>query len=262
MLTVLSPAKTLNLEPQKQTKKFTQPVFLEEAKSLVDTLQKMSQKKLGALMSISENLAELNHQRYSDWTTPFTIENAKQSVLTFNGDVYDGLNAAEFKAADLKFAQDHLRMLSGLYGILRPLDLMQAYRLEMGTDLKTRKGKNLYDFWGTRITDAINAEMESHTHPILVNLASNEYFKSVQTKQLVGSVVSPVFKEVKDGKSRTIALFAKRARGRMAAWMIKNRINAPKDLTEFNEDGYKFLAKESDEKRLVFSRKQPPPVNS
>ena len=226
MLTVLSPAKSLNLESQKQTSRFSTPEFLDEAEALIKKLRRMSKKSLRELMGISEELAELNYERFNQWSRPFTTENAKQAALMFNGDVYQGLQAEQFKARDLAFAQDHLRILSGLYGVLRPLDLMQAYRLDTE----------------------------------LVNLASNEYFKSVKARLLTGPVITPVFKEIKDGKSRTIALFAKQARGRMAAWIIHNRIDQPDQLRDFNLDGYEFQADASTADKLTFSRPQPPPV--
>lgn len=260
MLTVLSPAKSLNLEPQKQTSKYSTPEFLEEAETLVKKLKRMSRKSLSDLMDISDDLAELNHGRFNEWSCPFTTDNAKQAVLTFNGDVYQGLQASQFKARDLAFAQDHLRILSGLYGVLRPLDLMQAYRLEMGTSLTTRQGKSLYDFWGDKITEALKSDLAKQKQQALVNLASNEYFKSVIPKLLGCPVITPVFKEIKDGKSRTIALFAKQARGRMAAWIILNRIDTPEKLTEFNLDGYEYQPDESKADKLTFSRPQPPPV--
>jgi cytoplasmic iron level regulating protein YaaA (DUF328/UPF0246 family) len=260
MLTVLSPAKSLNLEPQKQTSKYSQPEFLDEAETLVKKLKRMSRKSLSELMSISDDLAELNHDRYQQWSRPFSTENAKQAILIFAGDVYQGLQASQFKARDFAFAQDHLRILSGLYGVLRPLDLMQAYRLEMGTSLNSRRGKSLYDFWGDKITESLKSDLAKQKHRALVNLASNEYFKSVKPRQLDCPVITPVFKEIKDGKSRTIALFAKQARGRMAAWITQNRIDAPEELTGFNLDGYEYQPDESLADKLTFSRPQPPPV--
>lgn len=260
MLAVLSPAKSLNLEAQKQTSKFSQPEFLDEAETLVKKLRRMSRKSLSNLMGISADLADLNHARFAEWSRPFSTENAKQAVLTFNGDVYQGLQATRFKARDLAYAQDHLRILSGLYGLLRPLDLMQAYRLEMGTSLATPRGKTLYHFWGEKIAAKIEEELSTHKQNVLVNLASNEYFKSVKPGLLSGRIITPVFKEVKDGKSRIIALFAKQARGKMAGWMILNRIDKPEELTQFNVDQYKYNAKESTDAKLVFTRPQPPPV--
>ncbi len=260
MLTVISPAKSLDLTPQKKTSKFTQPDFLNESEHLAKKLRQMSQKELGKLMGISQKLSELNHQRYAQWSTPFTPDNAKQAILTFNGDVYTGLAATTFLARDFTFAQKHLRILSGLYGTLKPLDLMQPYRLEMGTKLSTQQGKTLYDFWGNKITVALNKELATHKQRVLINLASNEYFKSVKIKELDARIIAPVFKEIKEGKSRTIALFAKKARGRMAAWIIQNRVESPKELTKFNADGYEFQKDESTEEKFIFVRPQPSPA--
>lgn len=260
MLTVLSPAKSLDLESQTQTTKFSTPELLDESELLIKKLKRMSKKSLSELMGISENLADLNHKRFAQWKRPFNTKNAKQAILTFSGDVYQGLEASQFKARDLAFAQDHLRILSGLYGVLRPLDLMQAYRLEMGTSLKTSRGTSLYDFWGEKITNSINEDLSNQKQKTLVNLASNEYFKVIKPRLLTGTVITPVFKEIKAGKSRTIALFAKQARGKMAAWIIKNRIDKPEQLTKFHVGGYEYVADESKADKLVFARPQPPPV--
>ncbi len=260
MLTVLSPAKSLDLESQTQTSKFSTPELLDESEQLIKKLKRMSKKSLSELMGISENLADLNHKRFAQWKRPFNTENAKQAILTFSGDVYQGLEASQFKARDLTFAQDHLRILSGLYGVLRPLDLMQAYRLEMGTSLKTSRGTSLYDFWGEKITNSINEDLSNQKQKSLVNLASNEYFKAIKPRLLTGTVITPVFKEIKAGKSRTIALFAKQARGKMAAWIIQNRIDKPEQLTKFHVGGYEYVADESKADKLVFARPQPPPV--
>jgi len=259
MLILLSPAKTLNLSPQRQTKKQTEPRFLDDAEILVKKLRGMSKKTLGRLMDISPELAELNHDRYAAWSQPFTTENAKQAILTFDGEVYTGLNAEQFRSGDLAFAQKHLRILSGLYGILRPFDLMQPYRLEMGTKLPTRRGKTLYDFWGERITDAIRDDLSSINSSLMINLASNEYFKAVKPKRLDVCVVAPVFKEIKAGKSRTIATFAKQARGRMAAWLVRERITDPAAILSFSETGYEYVADESTADKPVFARPQPAP---
>ncbi len=259
MLILLSPAKTLDLSPQQQTQTFTEPQFPDDAQQLIKKLRGLSMKALGELMGISSDLARLNRDRYAEWSLPFTPQNAKQAVLTFDGEVYTGLAASSFRAADLKFAQSHLRILSGLYGVLRPLDLMQAYRLEMGTRLATRRGKDLYDFWGDRISQSINADLAQQKHRVLVNLASQEYFKAVRPQQVDGRVVAAVFREIKAGKSRTIATFAKQARGRMAAWIIRNRIVDPADLNQFDEAGYQYVAAESTADAIVFSRPQPPP---
>jgi len=260
MLTVLSPAKSLDCSAQTQVSKCTEPAFLDEADILVNKLRRLSRRALGELMGISEDLSELNHQRYQEWARPFTTKNAKQAVLTFNGEVYSGLEAESFRARDFTFAQNHLRILSGLYGALRPLDLIQPYRLEMGTKLTTRRGKTLYDFWGERITNSLNETLADHQQRVLVNLASNEYFKSVKPRLLTGEVITPIFKEIKAGKSRTFATFAKKARGRMAGWIIRHRVDSPKKLADFGEDGYEFVADESTETELVFARPQPPPV--
>jgi hypothetical protein len=261
MLTVISPAKSLDYDSPVPVSKSSQPDLLDDAELLVRKLRQLSKKKLRELMGISEPLAALNHARYADWSRPFTAENARQAVLAFSGDVYLGLEAATFRAADFTFAQDHLRIVSGLYGILRPLDLMQAYRLEMGTRLKTRRGKTLYEFWGERITDAINSTLADHSDNTLINLASNEYFKSVKKRNLPGRVVTPVFREIKDGKSRTIATFAKQARGRMVSWMMRNRIDQPENLCGFDADGYEFMPDESTKDTLIFARPQPPSVS-
>ncbi len=261
MLTILSPAKSLDILPQKKTSKFTLPDFLDDSEILVAKLKKMSPKKLGNLMGISQKLSELNHQRYADWSLPFTTENAKQAILTFTGDVYVGLEATNWKAADFTYSQKHLRILSGLYGTLRPLDLMQPYRLEMGTKLSIKRHQSLYDFWGNKITTALEEELATHQQQVLVNLASNEYFKSVKPKLLNAKVITPIFKEIKAGKSRTIALFAKQARGRMAAWIIRNRVESSTELKQFNATGYEYQPDESTEDKFVFTRPQPPPVS-
>ncbi len=262
MLILLSPAKTLDLSPQRQTKTFTEPAFLDDAEQLVRKLRGLSQKKLAALMGVSDDLARLNRERFAEWSLPFTTENAKQAVLTFDGEVYTGLQAKTFRAADLKFAQKHLRILSGLYGILRPLDLMQPYRLEMGTKLATRRGKDLYDFWGDRIRGALQADLAEQKQRVVVNLASQEYFKAAQPAKLDARVVAAAFREIKNGKSRMIATFAKPARGRMAAWIIQNRITDPAELVNFAEEGYQYVPAESSDDELVFSRPQPPPVRA
>ena len=262
MLTVLSPAKSLDFTPQKQVSKSTVPGFLDEAEILVKRLRRISRRALGELMGISDDLSQLNHQRYQEWTRPFTTHNAKQAILAFNGEVYAGFDAKSLRTRDFAFAQNHLRILSGLYGALRPLDLIQPYRLEMGTKLTTRGKKTLYDFWGEKITNSLNETLADHRQCILVNLASNEYFKSVTPRLLTGQVITPIFREIKGGKSRILATFAKKARGRMAAWIIRHRIENPEKLAGFGEDGYGFVADESTESELVFARPQPPPVGT
>jgi len=207
-------------------------------------------------MKLSLKLAELNFDRYETWKPKCTEKNAKQSILAFQGDVYQGLDAASLSAAELKFAQQHLRILSGLYGILRPLDLMQPYRLEMGTKLKTTRGNNLYDFWGSTITEGLNKQLKKLKTDTLINLASNEYFKSVKPKELDAEIITPAFKEFKNGDYKMIGIYAKRARGLMSRYIIQNKLTNPEDLKDFHEEGYKFNSKLSKGNNWVFTRKQ------
>jgi len=256
MLIVISPAKTLDYETPARTRKFTQPDFLDRSQALIDILRKQSAPKLEKLMTISSNLAELNKQRYIDWHTPFTPDTAKQAMLAFKGDVYTGLEAETFSSRDVDWAQKHLRILSGLYGLLRPLDLMQPYRLEMGTSLKTPQGGNLYQFWDTQITEALNRQLASIKSHTLVNLASNEYFKSVKPKLLDAEVITPAFRDWKNGEYKMIGFFAKKARGSMSAWIIRNRINKAAELADFDLDGYHYDQESSTEQQPVFLRRQ------
>ena len=256
MIAILSPAKTLDYSPQTFCNTHTQPDFLYDSQELIDVLKKMSKAKVGSLMNISDKLATLNMQRYKDWSLPFDTDNAKQSLLAFKGDVYHGFDCDQWKAADFKFAQSHLRILSGLYGLLRPLDLMQPYRLEMGTHLKTKRGNNLYDFWGGKITDALNAAAKESKSKALVNLASIEYSNSVQLASIDVPIVTPVFKDCKNGKYKIISFFAKKARGMMANYMIRNRIKKPSDLTGFDVAGYYFDPDSSDERTMTFLREE------
>ncbi|MAT15970.1 MAG: peroxide stress protein YaaA, partial [Planctomyces sp.] len=225
-------------------------------------LKKLSARKLKGLMSISDDLAELNRERYQIWSTPFTTENSSPALLTFKGDVYLGLKAETFNKTNLKYAQQHVRILSGLYGVLRPLDLMQPYRLEMGTDLAIGRAKNLYDFWGSDLTEALNTALDESGSPVIVNLASNEYFKAVRPRELNGDVVTPVFKEEKGGKLRVLAMFAKQARGMMVNHIVKHKVNDVDGLKEFDQAGYTFDEKLSKPNELVFVRPQPAPVSS
>ena len=204
------------------------------------------------------NIAKLNTDRYQSFKTPFTPKNAKQAIFAFKGDVYSGIDIEEYSDADLEYAQKHLRILSGLYGCLRPLDLIQPYRLEMKTKLHNVRGENLYQFWGDRITDELNKALEKQKQPVLVNLASNEYFKSVKPKQLKGRLLNINFKETKDGKTRVVAIFAKRARGMMTDYILRNRIEKPEDIKKFKQGGYRFRKELSDEKQWTFVRPQPP----
>jgi cytoplasmic iron level regulating protein YaaA (DUF328/UPF0246 family) len=254
MLAVVSPAKKLDTDTIGRQLPFTQPSLLDDTEQLMVTTKRLKAKDLRALMGISEKLAELNHARFQAFETPFTEDNAKAAALMFNGDTYTGLDASSLSDTDLTWAQDHLAILSGLYGILRPLDLIQPYRLEMGTRLKTRRGPSLYAFWGDRICRQIENQLQSHTNPTLVNLASNEYFKSVQAKTLQGSVLTPAFKEMRDGKAKMISFMAKRARGMMARYIIENRIDEPEALKEFTMGGYEYAPSMSDESTWTFIR--------
>ncbi len=256
MLILISPAKTLDFDTPAKTKINTMPDYLSDSQELIDGLQKLSAKKISSLMDISDKLSELNHDRFQTWQRPFTADNAKQAILAFQGDVYLGLEAETFSAADFKFAQQHLRILSGLYGLLRPLDLMQPYRLEMGTLFKNNRGKDLYAFWGDKITNEINKVIEQDKSPTIINLASIEYFKSVQPKLLKAEVITPHFKDYKNGQYKMISFFAKKARGMMTAYIIKNRLTKVEDLKDFDTAGYKFSGKDSTEKELVFLRKE------
>lgn len=256
MLVVISPAKTLDFETPWKLKNISQPDFLLESQLLIDQLQKLSATKIGELMSISEKLAILNAERFLNWHLPFTPENAKPALLAFRGDVYTGLDADSFSVKDRNFAQKHLRILSGLYGVLRPLDLIQAYRLEMGTGFKNNRGKNLYEFWGDKITEHFNSEFSNQQKPTLINLASNEYWSVVKPAKLQADVITPIFKDEKNGQYKTISFFAKKARGMMAAYVIKNQIKNPEDLKAFDSEGYAFNTKMSKENEWVFLRKE------
>ena len=260
MLTILSPAKNLDLEPLSGALPSSTPVFLKDTAVLSKRCKQLSTNSLKKLMSISDKLATLNHQRFQD----FQIESpaGKQAALTFNGDVYRGLDAATLSPQDHVFANDHLAILSGLYGLLRPLDLIQPYRLEMGTRLNNTRGKNLYAFWGKRISTQINTVTQSHSDPTLVNLASGEYFKAIQSNHLQVPVVTPVFKEEWNGQSKVISFMAKRARGMMARYAIQQRLEAPEGLKEFTDGGYKFARQLSDDTTWVFTRPKPPPASA
>ena len=256
MLIVISPAKTLDYESAPKTKVFTAPDYLSQSQTLITRLRNFSSLDISELMKVSAKIADLNFNRYESWKKPFTQKNAKQAILAFKGDVYTGLDAESFKSDDFKFAQNHLRVLSGLYGLLRPLDLMQPYRLEMGTKLKTDKGKNLYEFWGSDITDGLNKQLKKIKSDYLINLASNEYFKSVKTKELNAEIITPAFKEFKNGEYKMIGIYAKKARGLLSRYIIQNKLSNPEDIKNFDEDGYKFNKKLSKGNSLVFTRKQ------
>ena len=255
MLLVISPAKNLDYETPIHTRQRSQPVFLDEAASLVEDLQRQAPQQLSQLMKISDKLGVLNYDRYQQWKLPFTPDNARQALLAFNGDVYTGLDARSLVADDLKFAQQHLRILSGLYGVLRPLDLMQAYRLEMGTRFANPRGADLYAFWGPRITTALNKQLRSLGSDVLVNLASQEYFKSVQVPELRARVVTPVFKDWKGDGFRIISFFAKKARGLMTRYVIRERITEVEQLKRFDLDGYRFNEALSSADNWTFTRR-------
>ncbi|WP_372764687.1 peroxide stress protein YaaA [Litorivivens sp.] len=256
MLTVISPAKTLDFESPLPTQEHTQPDFLEQSQQLVDELRSLSPDDISSLMKISPALGELNHQRFMNWSTPFTPDNARPAVLAFKGDVYQGLDPQQFGKRDFAFAQKHLRILSGLYGLLRPLDLIQPYRLEMGTRFANSKGKDLYAFWDQQITEAVNEALGEAKTETLINLASNEYFKSVKKKTLNANIVTPIFKDQKNGQYKIISFYAKKARGLMSAYIIKNRVKSVEELKAFDWEGYSYQAKQSSASELVFTRKE------
>ena len=254
MLIVISPAKTLDFETPPKVPAFTMPGFLDDSAELIDELRGFEPYQLSDLMGISPKLADLNSNRYHNWSLPFTSGNAKQSVLAFKGDVYTGLDADNLDEDDLQYAQEHLRILSGLYGVLKPLDLMQPYRLEMGTKLKTRRGKDLYDFWDGRINQCLNDELAGQDRPALVNLASNEYFKSVRPEKLQARIITPTFKEERNGDYKFISFTAKKARGLMSRYIIRNRLSDPEDLKGFDLEGYRYNPGLSAGDRPVFTR--------
>lgn len=256
MLLFLSPAKSLDFKTPPHVATHTQPAFLDRSQALIRQLRGLSPADIANLMDLSDPLALLNFNRYADWSLPFTPENAKQAVLAFDGDVYDGLSAKTLSAADLDFAQQHVRILSGLYGILKPLDLMQPYRLEMGTKFRNEAGKDLYAFWGETLLDAINAELDTLSRPVAVNLASEEYFKAAVGRKFKGELIQPVFEDWKNGKYKIISFFAKRARGLMTRYAVVNRLQTPEGLKDFDSDGYAFAPEASDDRSWVFRRRQ------
>ena len=256
MLAVISPAKKLDFETEPRSAEHTLPEFLDQSDILVEKARTLSRAELGRTMKLSDKLADLNYQRFQDYATPFTLANAKQAALVFNGDTYIGLDAQTLDDADMEFAQDHLRILSGLYGLLRPLDLIQPYRLEMGARFLPPRGGNLYGFWDGRLTDAINKVTAGQTDPSVINLASVEYFKAVHEDDLEAPVITPVFKEVKSGVAKVLGLFAKRARGAMARHIIKNRLESPEDIKSFDWDGYAFRPELTEGNRWVFARER------
>lgn len=251
---LLSPAKALDYETPPHVSTHSQPLFVRQATQLIGLLREKSPQEIATLMDLSDPLAGLNVARYHAWTPSFTTQNAKPAVLAFNGDVYEGLDARSLSEQDLAWAQDHVCILSGLYGVLRPMDLMQPYRLEMGTRLATPKGKNLYQFWGTQIADYLNQRAAADASPLIVNLASEEYFKSVDRKALKPDVVTCVFEELKAGQYKVISFMAKRARGLMVRYAIARRATGVDELKGFDLEGYAFVPAASEDHRLVFRR--------
>jgi len=243
MKIVVSPAKSLDFESKLPTKRVTQPLFLDQAAQLNKKLEGKSKKAISDLMHISDKLADLNYLRYKDFSTPFTPQNARPAVFAFAGDVYTGLDAYSLEEPKIDLLNDTLRILSGMYGVLRPLDLMQPYRLEMGTTMSVNKAKNLYEFWGTTVTDTINAELKEGE--LFLNLASAEYFKVLQPKNIKGTVISPVFKDFKNGKLKIISFFAKKARGSMTRYVINTNAQTLDDIKGFDYDGYRFSQQET-----------------
>ncbi len=255
MLLVISPAKKLDYKDALPEIGMANPQFLAEAETIAAIMQKKSRAEIKQLMKLSDNLAELNYTRYQNWTAATGIEVAKQAILAFKGDVYAGMNAATFEMGDFEFAQKHLRILSGFYGLLRPLDMIQAHRLEMGARLENPKGKNLYEYWQDLVTPLVDKDVQD-AGGILINLASNEYFKVLDQQKLQSSVIMPIFKDYKNGVYKAISLYAKRARGMMSAFCIQNRLEEPDQLKAFSEAGYSFSSEDSDEVRFIFTRKQ------
>jgi len=254
MLALISPAKTLDYETALPTDTYTQPRLLEQSQQLIDVCRKLSATEIASLMTVSEKIANLNVERFRDWNAEFDFSNARQALFAFKGDVYTGLDAYHLKDHDIDFAQQHLRMLSGLYGLLRPLDLMMPYRLEMGTKLKNSRGNNLYEFWGSIITDQINQDLAEIDAKVLVNLASDEYYKSVNEKKIQAEIIKPVFLDQKNGKYKVISFYAKKARGLMARYLIENKLSQVEQLKAFDSEGYYFDAESSSDKELVFKR--------
>jgi uncharacterized protein len=259
MLVLLSPAKKLDYDTAAITSRYSEPEMLRDAQYLINKLKKFSIRKIGKMMQISPALADLNCQRYRNFHTPFTPINAKQAALVFKGDVYLGLDAESFYDTDFTFAQKHLRILSGLYGLLKPLDLIQPYRLEMGSNFAvTAKLKNLYLFWGEKITQAVNRDLQAQGDKELINLASNEYFKSVKAKEISGKIITPSFQDFKNGQYKPVFLWVKQARGMMARYIVKNRLTNVEDAKGFNMNGYRYNEEMSHNTQWVFTRDKQP----
>lgn len=258
MITVISPAKSLDFEGPLATKQKSQPRFLDQSQQLIDQLKELAPQDIASLMKLSDKLATLNFDRYQEFSQPFTPDNARQAVLAFRGDVYQGLDADTLSSAEFKYAQKHLRILSGLYGVLKPLDLIQPYRLEMGTKFENNSGKNLYEFWGDSLNQSLAKELSRQQESVLVNIASNEYFKAVKAKSLDYRIITPTFKDWKNGQYKMISFFAKKARGLMARYIIQNQVDQTEGLKDFNLEGYYFDKKSSSENDFVFLRDEKP----
>ena len=256
MLMVISPAKTLDYESPLATTRYTQPALLEKSQQLIEVARDLSPAQIASLMGISDKLAHLNADRFNSWQPEFTPDNARQAILAFKGDVYTGLQAETFSDNDFDFAQRHLRMLSGLYGVLRPLDLMQPYRLEMGIKFASPAGKDLYSFWGELLTDTLNDALAEQGDDVLINLASDEYFKAIKPKKLQAQLIKPVFLDEKNGKYKVISFYAKKARGLMSRYIIQNQLQKPEQLKAFDVDGYTFDAASSNDSEWVFKRSE------
>ncbi|AQP35447.1 peroxide stress protein YaaA [Vibrio anguillarum] len=256
MLIVVSPAKTLDYESPLVTSKYTQPELIDHSAQLIDVCRQLTPADISALMKVSDKIAGLNVARFAQWSPTFTLDNARPAILAFKGDVYTGFEAETLSDAGFEHAQQHLRMLSGLYGVLKPLDLMQPYRLEMGTRLGNPRGTNLYQFWGDIITDKLNQALKEQGDDVLINLASNEYFKAVNPKKLKGSIITPVFKDCKKGQYKVISFYAKKARGMMARYIIDKQISSVEQLAQFDSAGYYFVEQESSATELVFKREE------
>lgn len=255
MLTIISPAKTLDYQSPLITTTHTLPECLDSTKQLITVCKKLTSDDLAKLMSISPKLAAVNYERFQNWHSDFNLQNARQAILAFKGDVYEGLHVEDFTDSDLQFAQSHLRILSGLYGLLKPLDLIQPYRLEMGIRLKNGDNTNLYQFWGESLTNKLNEELAKSSQPTLINLASNEYFKAIQVKHLNGKIIQPIFLDKTKDDYKVISFYAKKARGLMSRFIIKNNINNYNDIKSFNLDGYQFDSHRSTELEWYFTRK-------
>jgi len=260
MIITLSPSKGQDFDTPTPSKLFTLPEQLDDSQLLINEAKKLDMESVRELMAVSENISTLNVQRFKDWQLPFNTSNAKAALFAFKGDVYSGIEKDKYEDGDLAYAQDHLRILSGLYGALRPMDLIQPYRLEMKTKLENPRGENLYQFWGESITEKLNESLQQQEEKTLVNLASNEYYKSIKPKLIDGRILNVAFKEVKDGKSRILAVYAKKARGMMTDFILRNRIEHAEDIKDFGTANYKFSASESSDDNWVFARPQPKPA--